>query len=138
LQLDSLKSLTLFDEPFVRHFSGTTIYRNTFEINKQHRNCQLSIDLGEVGEMADVWINGIHVGFLWKKPYSITCNGLLRVGQNDIEVRVINLWTNRLIGDAKHPDNKTTYTVIPFYGEQSPLLPSGLMGPVRLTLQKIR
>lgn|GEM_PF-1750486 len=48
-----------------------------------------------------------------------------------LEVKVKNLWVNHLIGDAQ-PDGKTkiTYTTMPFYKVDSPLLPSGLMGLV--------
>lgn len=134
LVLDKLHSLTESEDPAVRYFSGTITYSNQFTLSKKQCDCQLDIDLGSVGQMADVWINGEHVGFLWKNPYRITYSGPLHKGKNTIEVRVVNLWPNRLIGDAIHPESKSTYTVIPFYGPQSPLLPSGLMGPVKLAI----
>ena len=44
-----------------------------------------------------------------------------------------NLWVNRLIGDQQPgTTRKYTYTTRPFYGAESPLLPSGLLGPVRI------
>ena len=73
------------------------------------------------------------MGTVWKKPFTIDVTSALKAGINTVEVRVTNLWVNRLIGDAQ-PDvkTKTTYTTMPFYKADSPLLPSGLLGPVRL------
>ena len=89
--------------------------------------------------MADVFINGEHAAFLWKAPYKVLYTGSLKTGRNTIEVKVVNVWVNRLIGDAQ-PDAVQpgaaghTYTVVPFFKPDSPLLPSGLIGPVHLEL----
>ena len=96
----------------------------------------LSIDLGEVGQMADVFINGEHVAFLWKAPYNVQYTGRLKPGKNTIEVKVVNVWVNRLIGDVQPGAGGHTYTVVPFFKPDSPLLPSGLIGPVRLELMR--
>ncbi len=82
--------------------------------------------------MADVFINGEHVEFLWKAPYKVDWTGTLKPGKNTIEVKVVNTWPNRLIGDAQPGAKKLTYTTMPFYQADSPLTPSGLMGPVVL------
>ena len=73
--------------------------------------------------MADVYINGEHVGFLWKTPY-----------KNTIEVRVVDMWVTRLIGDAQPDVEGHSYTPIPFYGADSALIPAGLIGPVNIEL----
>ena len=91
------------------------------------------LDLGEVHEVAAVRINGKPAATLWKTPYSLRADPLLRAGENTIEVDVTNLWPNRLIGDAQSPNDKHyTWTNIRKYTKDSPLLPSGLMGPVVL------
>ena len=55
----------------------------------------------------------------------------LKAGDNTLEIKVTNLWVNRLIGDQQPGvTKKYTYTAMPFYKADSPLLPSGLLGPV--------
>jgi hypothetical protein len=86
--------------------------------------------------MVDVFVNGAHVRFLWKAPYKVEWTGRLNPGKNTIEVKVVNTWPNRLIGDAQPGAKKVTYTTIPFYRAGTPLTPSGLMGPV--VLEKLK
>ena len=83
--------------------------------------------------LAEVIINGKSLGILWKKPFRVDVTGSLKEGENAIEVKITNLWVNRLIGD-RQPDaaTKFTYTTQPFYEADSPLLPSGLLGPVQI------
>ena len=127
-----LASYTESDEPAVKYFSGIATYTNTFTLGKKEKVNGLSIDLGQVGQMADVFVNGEHVEFLWKAPYRVEWSGKLNPGRNTIEVKVVNTWPNRLIGDAQPGAVKLTYTTMPFYRADSPLTPSGLMGPVVL------
>ena len=128
----ALTSLTESSEPAVKYFSGTATYRNSFNLTKKNLPAALSIDLGQVGQMADVYVNGEHVDFLWKAPYKTCFEGKLKAGKNTIEVKVVNLWVNRLIGDAQPEAQKHTYSPVSFYQANAPLLPSGLMGPVIL------
>ena len=125
-----LASFTESEEAAVKYFSGTATYTNSFTLGKKEKADGLSIDLGEVGQMADVFINGEHVEFLWKAPYKVEWLGTLKPGKNTIEVKVVNTWPNRLIGDAQPDATRLTYTSLPFYQAGSPLTPSGLMGPV--------
>lgn len=135
---DNLQSLSKFADPDIKYFSGTATYTNSFTLGKKETADGLLIELGEVYDMADVYVNGEHAGFLWKAPYRIEWFGDLEPGENTIEVRVINCWPNRLIGDVgKDPAEKVTFTGMSFYGSDSPLFPSGLVGPVSVTkLQK--
>ena len=139
-QWQTLASLTDSDEPAVKYFSGTATYHNTFTLPKKHLPAGLSIDLGEVGQMADVFINGEHVDFLWKAPYKVNYEGQLKPGKNTIEVKVVNTWVNRLIGDGQPNTEGHSFTPVVFYGVKSlsqnmgTLTPSGLMGPVRLEM----
>ncbi len=49
-----------------------------------------------------------------------------------MEIKVTNLWVNRLIGDMQPGvKNKLTYTTMDFYQADAPLQPSGLLGPVK-------
>lgn len=132
IEFPTLKSFTESDDPKVKFFSGTATYTNTFTLGKKEVPSLegLSLNLGDVEVMADVFINGEHAGFLWKAPYKVDFTGTLKPGKNTIEVKVINLWPNRLIGDAQEGAAKATYTSMPFYNANSPLFPSGLIGPV--------
>ena len=128
----TLSSYTESEEEAVKYFSGIATYTNTFTLGKKEKADGLRINLGSVGQMADVFINGEHVEFLWKAPYKVDWTGTLKPGKNTIEVKVVNTWPNRLIGDAQPGAKKLTYTTMPFYQADSPLTPSGLMGPVVL------
>jgi hypothetical protein len=136
----TLSSLTESDEPNVEYFSGTATYQNTFTLSKKNLPAGLSIDLGEVGQMADVFINGEHVDFLWKAPYKVNFEGQLKPGKNTIEVKVVNTWVNRLIGDGQPGVEGHSFTPVAFYGVKSlsqdmgTLTPSGLMGPIHLEM----
>jgi hypothetical protein len=136
----TLSSLTESDEEAVKYFSGTVTYKNTFTLTKKNQPAGLSIDLGEVGQMADVFVNGEHVDFLWKAPYKVNFEGKLKPGKNTIEVKVVNTWANRLIGDGQPGVEGHSFTPVPFYGVKSltqnmgTLIPAGLMGPVHLQI----
>jgi (4-O-methyl)-D-glucuronate---lignin esterase len=135
LQLNSLHSWTESADAGVRYFSGTATYRTTINVAGSQLTGKNSIwlDLGEVHEVAAVRINGRPATILWKAPYSLRAGPLLHAGDNTIEVDVTNLWPNRLIGDAQSPNGKHyTWTNIRKYTKDSPLLPSGLLGPVEL------
>ena len=91
------------------------------------------MDLGEVKNIAEVVINGESVGIVWKTPFQVNITEPLIEGENRLEIRVTNLWVNRLIGDQQPGIEKTyTYTTQAFYQADSPLLPSGLLGPVTI------
>jgi len=91
------------------------------------------LDLGDVKNLAEVSVNGQNLGIFWKTPFRVDVTDALREGDNEFQVSVTNLWVSRLIGDAQ-PDatQKIAFTTLPFYRADSPLLPSGLLGEVRL------
>ncbi|HZJ20184.1 MAG TPA: glycosyl hydrolase [Pricia sp.] len=120
----------------IKYFSGTANYTNSFKISsKQLKSGNLILDLGDVRNIAEVFVNGQNAGTLWKKPFKLDITDMLIKGQNSIEIKVTNLWVNRLIGDAQ-PDtkDKITFTTMPFYQADAPLLTSGLLGPVKIKL----
>ena len=91
------------------------------------------MDLGDVKNLAEVTVNGQPLGVVWKNPYRVEVTNALKAGGNKVEIKVINLWVNRLIGDAQPGvTNKITYTAMPFYQANSPLQSSGLLGPVKI------
>ena len=92
------------------------------------------LDLGDVKDVAEVAVNGKYLGILWKTPFKVDVTGALKPGSNQIVIEVTNLWVNRLIGDQQsYAVKKYTFTDFAPYKADSPLLPSGLLGPVRIT-----
>ena len=78
-------------------------------------------------------INGKPLGILWKEPFRVEVTGAARPGTNQLLVKVTNLWPNRLIGDEKLPESqRITWASVSLYKADSPLLPSGLLGPVKV------
>ncbi len=117
----------------IKYFSGTATYRNAFDASGMTSGSRILLDLGEVKNLAEVIVNGKNLGFLWKTPFKIDITDAVKKGKNEVEIKVTNLWVNRLIGDAQPGvTEKITFTTMPFYRGSEPLLPSGLLGPVRL------
>jgi len=107
--------------------------------------------------MARVRVNGQDCGIAWKPPYRVDISAAARAGKNELEISVVNLWINRLIGDEQLPldgnwkdfetllewpawfqngtprtSGRYTFTSCRHYRKDTPLVPSGLLGPVTL------
>lgn len=120
-------------DPAIRYFSGVATYASSFTLPAGTRpGAPLAIDLGGIGDVAEVWINGTQAGTTWFAPYRVEVGALVKPGRNAIEVKVANLWVNRLIGDAQPGAKPQTFASAPTYRPDAPLRPSGLFGPVRL------
>jgi len=165
VRLDRLISWTEHPNPGVRYFSGTAEYTKEFNVPAQMlgRNRVVLLDLGRVKNLAEVTLNGRKLGILWKAPFRLDVTGIVKPGRNLLSVRVTNLWPNRLIGDEQLPPDvewngpaiarwpqwllegkprpktgRYTFTTWRFYTKDSPLLESGLIGPVVLrSVQKV-
>lgn len=135
ISMDELSSWTDNNDNGVKYFSGTATYSKTINAaaNWFRQGAGLWIDLGDVKNIAEVFVNGKSAGIVWKRPFKVDISTLLKAGKNNIEVKVTNLWVNRLIGDQQPGmEKKITYTTMPFYKASSALLPSGLLGPVQI------
>ncbi len=130
VSFDKLTSWTENSDSDVKYFSGTASYTNTFKVTSLNKSAKYIIDLGDVKNIAEVIVNGKNVGTAWKKPFKLDISEALKAGENTIEIKVTNLWVNRLIGDAQPNAKKTTFVTMPFYQANSTLLPCGLIGPV--------
>jgi hypothetical protein len=136
VRFDSLTSWTKSSDAGVKYFSGTATYAFDIEAPADafRPGRRIELDLGAVKEIAEVRVNGQAVGDpLWKPPYRADISEALTRGTNRIEVRVTNLWPNRMIGDLQ-PGVTQTHTFTDFrpFTKDSPLLESGLLGPVKL------
>jgi hypothetical protein len=117
----------------VKYFSGVATYRSTLTVPKAlPKGAPVMLDLGRVGDVAEVRVNGQSLGYAWRAPYQIDVGAALRPGANQLEVRVANLWVNRLVGDAQPGTKPVAFTTLPTYKADAPLRPSGLIGPVQL------
>ena len=119
----------------VKYFSGTGTYTKTIQAPADwfQAGAKLWLDLGDVKNIAVVTVNGKSLGTYWKTPFRVDVTAALKPGANTLEIKVINLWVNRLIGDQQEGvTTKYTYTAQQFYRADSPLLPSGLIGPVQV------
>ena len=136
LVLDRLASWSDNANMGVKYFSGAATYSKTIEIPAANLtpNAHFWLDLGEVHELAEVAVNGKYLGILWNAPFKIDVTSALQPGANQFVVQVTNLWVNRMIGDQQ-PWSLKKYSFADFapYKADSPLLPSGLLGPVRIT-----
>jgi len=132
---ESLVDWTERPEPAIRHHAGEATYRTTLVVPESvlESHPRLALDLGAVGEIAEVRLNGRPLGTVWCPPWRVGVGDALEPGANQLEIDVVNLWRNRLIGDASLPAaERITRTNLAVPGNE-PLLPSGLLGPVRLT-----
>ncbi len=141
----------------VKYFSGTATYHTKFDAGRLNRKgAEYWLDLGKVKNLAEVTLNGHALPTLWKAPFRLDVSPWIRSGSNRLEVKVTNLWPNRLIGDERYPpeakydgpihewpawvkngtprppSKRVTFTTWQFFGKDDPLLESGLIGPVRL------
>ena len=132
---DKLASLTESSEAGIKYFSGAVTYSNTFKLRRKEIKGKDSVilDLGEVKDLAEVTVNGKNLGVIWNAPFKVDITKALRNGTNTIEVKVINMWHNRLVGDVQPGvTEKITYTQMEFFKPDEPLLPAGLLGPVKV------
>lgn len=137
VMFSSLTSWSENADQGIRYFSGTATYRRTIDapVDWFKPGTEVWIDLGDVKNLAAVTVNRKAFAAVWHEPYRTNVTQALRPGANEIEIKVTNAWVNRIIGDLQ-PDatEKYTFLVIHPYAADSPLLPSGLLGPVRIVL----
>jgi hypothetical protein len=131
---DKLISWPESADPGIRYFSGGGTYAQTLDVPGDWliSDRKVQLDLGEVKELAVVSINGKVVQTAWHAPYKVDLTGALRPGANRLEIKVVNLWPNRLIGDKQPGAKPVAFAPQSTYRPNSPLLPSGLIGPVRI------
>lgn len=130
-----LVSWTERPEDGIKYFSGAATYETLFDLPKDFLagGRHLELDLGAVANLADVRLNGRELGVLWKPPFRVDVTGVVQSAGNRLEVKVVNLWVNRMIGDEKLPEaRRYTHSNMHKFTAESPLRASGLLGPVRM------
>lgn len=142
IELPELISWTDHADDGVKYYSGKGVYNKIINVPGAWLGSGngIYLDLGDVREVAEIYINGKSAGVLWKPPFRVDISSLLKPGDNDLKIEVMNLWINRLSGDMNLPDDKKfTRTNIRSDGgswlenyEDWDVQPAGLLGPVRL------
>jgi len=142
LRLPELISWTEHADEGIKYYSGTGSYYKTFDVPEEWLGSErhVHLDLGDVHELAEIFVNGESAGVLWKPPFRADITPLLKPGNNELKIEVMNLWINRLAGDMDLPedlrftrsniksDYETYYSPAEPWHEET----SGLLGPVRL------
>jgi hypothetical protein len=134
-----LESWSKSSDAGVKYFSGIGTYTKSINANAGwfKKGVKLWLELGEVKNLAEVAINGISLGVVWHAPFRVDATAALKAGSNQISIKVINAWVNRLIGDEQPGVTEPiTYTDVKLYKADSPLLDSGLLGPVRIVRER--
>jgi hypothetical protein len=156
---ENLQDWSTRPEDGIKFYSGTAVYRTRFEFNRTDPKMpRVYLEFSDVKNMARVHVNGHEAGVIWCQPWRIEITKLVQAGGNELEVEVANLWPNRLIGDerfapdaeygrggnlSRFPDwllkhqprpvsERLTFATWKHFNKDSPLLPSGLLGPVRI------
>lgn len=154
---DKLADWSLSSNDSLKYYSGIATYTNEFTVPSEwiRNETRISINLGKVKNLATIVINGKEAGILWTSPWNLNISDLIKEGTNKLEIKVANLWVNRLIGDeflpydgvnnGQWPEwlvNKTprtsgryAFSSCDYYTKESPLSESGLLGPVTITAQ---
>ncbi len=161
----ALIDFSMHDNPAIKYFAGTAVYRKSIKMDASFlaSGKLILLDLGKMNDIASVKLNGKDMGVLWYPPYTLDVTGVIKPGENTLEISVTNNWANRLIGDEQEPADfewgsdrginghamkaypawfiknqprpskgRKTFSIWYYYRKDSPLLPAGLAGPVRL------
>jgi len=151
IAFDDLQDWTTRPEPGIRYYSGIATYRKTFNLARVPGG-RMYLDVGVVHDMARVKLNGRDLGVAWCAPWRVEVTSAIKAGENRLEIEIVNRWANRMIGDKqpadanartveappgflggkKIPAGRYTFCTDDAYAPNSPLLPSGLLGPVRI------
>lgn len=155
---DQLMDWTQRQEAGIRHYSGLATYQKTFDltVSSPETGRKLYLDLGKLQSLGRVRLNGRELGIIWTSPWRVDITAAAREKDNVLEIEVVNNWVNRLIGDQQPPDKDTrslswpsgmlggkshqtgrfTFATRTHYNAKSPLIPSGLLGPVSILTTK--
>lgn len=137
VEFDELKDWSKSPEDGIKYYSGKAVYVKEFDLSHPIvPGSALFLDLGVVKNIAEVKLNGKNLGIVWTAPWRADISEVIKEAGNVLEIEVINLWPNRLIGDAALlPEQRLTHTNIEFK-KDAPLLSSGLLGPVTIQSTK--
>ncbi|MHC4109547.1 MAG: glycosyl hydrolase [Planctomycetota bacterium] len=132
---EKLDDWTQRSEPGIKFYSGKATYHKTFELTEAAKGTKkrLYLDLKRIRNVAHVRLNGKDLGVVWTAPWRVDITQAVKPTGNKLKIDVVNLWPNRLIGDAALlSEKRLTKTNVTKFKKNSQLLSSGLLGPVQL------
>ena len=155
IAFDTLQDWTARPESGIKYYSGIATYRKSFSLAKVPEG-KTYLALGVVHDMARVRLNGKDLGVVWCAPWRMDVTAAIKVGDNQLEIEVVNRWTNRMIGDLQPADanvrtvecppgflggtkiqtGRYTFSTDDPYKADSPLVSSGLLGPVQIIISE--
>jgi hypothetical protein len=103
----------------IKYFSGTATYQTSVMLGKEQLGAEVMLDLGQVRNLAEVLVNGVSAGVLWKPPFKMDVRALLKPGKNDIAIKVSNTWWNRMVGDEQLPEDLNWAAKSPYHGTET-------------------
>ena len=134
IRMQTLGDWTQSDDPRIKYFSGTATCKSSFKMTHYNRKHRYHLSLPLLNTAAEVIINGQSAGIVWCSPWTIDVSRLLRRGSNRIELRMANCLWNRLVGDARLPEQeRITWQTTPLAKPDDQLMPSGLAGEVTIS-----
>lgn len=117
----------------IRYYSGTAVYRSSFQWKKAGSETRIYLDLGKVANIATVRINRQECGTVWTAPMRAEITKALKKGENTIEIEVVNTWANALKGaDRGKAPFKDVWTNGKYRMKEDVLLEAGLIGPLQI------
>jgi len=131
---DTLTDWSKNSNDSIKYYSGTAYYHTTFNVGKPITGANYIIDLGVARAIAKVTVNGIEMGGAWTPPYQVDITRALKPGENKLEIKVVNTWVNRLVGDSKMPKEQRPTSVLFGPDPKNGLESSGLLGPVKIEM----
>jgi hypothetical protein len=123
------------EDKMIRYYSGTALYSTVFQVDMKPEAKRFYLDLGNLPDLASVYVNDVHCGTVWTYPNKVEITKALQNGPNKLNIRVVNGWTNRIKGvhDGEIKD-ENIWTNATYWIADQPLQPSGLLGPLTLTV----
>ncbi|MDR2384079.1 MAG: glycosyl hydrolase [Tannerella sp.] len=155
---DKLIDWSTHPDDGIKYYSGTAVYRQSFDMPESEKDGKLYLDLGRVKNLAHVRLNGRDLGTVWTAPWRVDISGVAKAKGNKVEIEVVNLWPNRLIGDASLPydgpengkwpqwlvegkartSGRYTFSSANHYNKDSKVFESGLIGPVTICEESVK
>lgn len=136
VEFAKLEDWTHRGEPGIKYYSGKATYERLFDLPPAagQSGKRIYLDLGKLKNMAEVRVNGKSLGVVWTAPWRVELTGMVQPAGNRLEIDVVNLWSNRMIGDARLPPEKRLTKSNSVFDPDLPLLESGLLGPVTILM----
>lgn len=132
IKTENLFDWTTLTDNDVKYYSGRATYETTFK-HKGKPGDNITLNLGNVQNLATVYVNGICCGTSWLAPHSVDISKAVKKGKNTLRIDVVNTWANALLGnDNGTPPFPGIWTNGKYRRAEKTTLPAGLLGPITI------